>query len=247
MTADSNRKFLLWDASVIIPYYLSQTSKNKKAMSRSKLILDSVRNHRLDAFCFIPNIVIAEVFTAFARDHYSAWDKQITRKYKGGTLDARLFNKAREKFRNDIHNTALFYQYDINRYHILALDLIAPIDKYRKYYRKGHVKSMGASDLLIGAMGMHMSKIHGHNNSTILTADRRMKAIFDDACRKLSKKKAHKLKLDKVSKELKFGEWNGKMYPNVIDLQRCKDSELIKFFGEWPLKTRKIRGKAPKA
>lgn len=242
------RKFLLWDSSVIIPYYMPSATKNAKVIDRSKTILDSVRNHRLDAICFVPNIVVAEVFNAFARETYSTWDPRIYKKYGGAgkSLDRRKYNTARKKFKTDIHNGALFYQYELNRYHILSLDLIAPVDKYLKFYRTKKTQSMGASDLLIGAMGIHLNKIHG-DDFRILTADRRMEAIFAKSCTKLARNTARNLGLTVKAKNLGFQNWEPVLYPKVIDLQRCSLKELKDFFGDWPLKTRKYRGKTPKA
>jgi hypothetical protein len=159
----------------------------------------------------------------------------------------RLYRSAHSKFRKDIHNGALFYQYELNRYHILALDLIAPVDKYKKFYRTERVRSMGASDLLVGAMGMHLTKIHGRQNVVVLTSDRRMDAIFGNACPRLNRNTAKMLGLIEKAQELGFGEWSRELYPYVIDLERCVDAKLLEFFGEWPLNTRKTRGRDPKA
>ena len=245
----SRRLFLLWDASVVIPHYLPKATRNGEVAKRAQIILDAIRHHNLNALCYIPNIVVAEVFAAFDRECYSGWDPQIYKKYgkEGKTLHKKTYNKAREQFRNDIHNGALYYQYDVNRYHILALDLIAPVDKYRKFYRTKQVKSMGASDLLIGAMAVHLSKIHGKDNFLLLTADRRMDAIFSNACPALNANTAEKLGLKSAAKRFGFGKWSPDIYPRVLDLQRVKESKLKEYFGSWPLNVRKTRGEVPKA
>lgn len=241
--------WLLWDSSVVMPYYVPETAKNRKAADRCHIILDAVRNHRLNAHCYIPNLVVAETFAAFDRACYSSWDSQVNRQFggRGRTLDTRRYKTARTRFRRDIHNGRLFYQYDLNRYHILALDLIAPIDKYRKFYRTRNVRSMGAADLLIGAMGCHLSKIHGRDNVRLLTSDRRMEAIFSRAPQQLSQNTARELGLPAAAENLGFGRWNAAIYPKVLDLARCRDAELKEFFGQWPLKTRKFRGRRPRA
>lgn len=244
------RKVLLWDASVVIPYYVPEGTKNSRtAVVRVPIILDAVRHHRLDALCVIPNIVVAEVFATLDKFCYSTWDKQVGNMFggKGKTLDTRLYKSARRKFRADIHNGALFYQHDLGRYHILGLDLIAPVDKHRKFYRKKDVRSMGASDLLIGSMALHLVRIHGRDNVRLLTADRRMHAIFERACSKLKPETARSLGLIDKAKELGFGSWSGDLYPHVLDLERCTDKQLETIFGEWPLSIRKTRNKDPKA
>lgn len=245
----SARKILLWDASVVIPYYVPEGEKNGTAAARVPILLDAIRHHRLDALCLIPNIVVAEVFAAFDRQCYSSWDPQIGKMFggKGKTLDTRKYKTARKGFQADIHNGALFYQHDLGRYHILGLDLIAPVDKHRKFYRTNGVRSMGASDLLIGSMALHLVRVHGRENVRLLTADRRMHAIFDRACSKLKLATAKKLGSVDKAKELGFGPWSGDLYPRVLDLERCSDRDLETFFGEWPVNDRKTRGKDPKA
>ena len=244
----ANRYHLLFDSSVVLPYYLPQATKNKKCASRVKIILDSVRKQRTDAICYIPNICVAEVIANMDRQVYSKWDKQINKQYGGDgkTLHTATYRAARTKFFNDIHNGELFYQYELNRYHILALDLIAPVDKYRKFYRKGRQMSMGAFDLLIGAMALHLKKVHGGEHFALLTGDRRMEAIFASACPNLNQNTAEKLGLVVQAKELGFREWAPEIYPRVVDLQRCTDSSLADFFGEWPLRTKWKPGHAPK-
>lgn len=241
--------YTLWDASVVIPCYVPEATRNSTAAARAKIILDSVRHHRTDAFCYIPNIVVAEVFAAFDREFYSSWDPQIYSKYggQGKSLHGGKYKKARREFRRDIHNGVLLYQLELNRYHILALDLIAPVDKYRKFYRTSNVRSMGASDLLIGAMALHLAKVHGRDNIRLLTADRRMKAIFETAGPSVHPNTRRKMDLASKAKALGFGEWSPEMYPRVLDLERCSTTELSDFFGVWPLATRKLRGIAPKA
>jgi hypothetical protein len=241
--------WLLWDASAVLSYYLPELAPSPKATARTRIILDAVRNHRLVAHCYIPNLVVAESFAALDRACYSKWDSQINRQFggQGRTLDARRRRTIRKRVRRDIHNGRLFYQYDLTRYHILALDLIAPIDKHRKFYRTRNVRSMGASDLLIGAMGIHLAKIHGRERLRLLTTDRRMRAIFDQAPQQLAANTARYLGLPVAAEVLGFGEWAPDLYPRVLDLARCSDSDLNSFFGQWPLSTRKVRGRRPRA
>jgi hypothetical protein len=213
------------------------------------MIIDSARNHRIDTQFYVPNIAVAETFTAFDRACYSKWDNKTGKKFggKGKTLDTRRFKTARDSFRRDIHNGALFYQYDLSRYHILALDLVSPIDKHRKFYRTNNVMSMGASDLLIGGMAIHLSKLLGKENFCLISTDRRMNAIFCKAPYKLKENTITKLELDKAAKELGFHEWTPNIYPNVLDPARCSEQELKKVFGHWPLETRKKTNIKPKA
>jgi hypothetical protein len=244
-----HRKFVLLDTSAILGYYVPEAATSPKAAQRVQILLDAVRHHHADVQLLIPNIAVAEVFCQLARLCYSSWDKQVARKFVGNgkTLDTRRYKTACNNFRRDLHNGALLYQEAVNRYHILALDLIAPIDKYRKFYRSKTTRSMGASDLLIGAMTMHLARVHGKPHVALIANDRRMEAIFAKAGPALKESTAQRLGLVSKSKELGFGDWCTDIYPQVIDLARCTDKKLETFFGAWPLVTRKTRNRAPKA
>lgn len=249
MTEKKARKFVLLDTSSILGYYVPESATNQDSAKRARIILEAVRHHRVDIHLLIPNIVVAEVFCQLARLCYSSWDPQVNKKFggKGKTLDTRRYKSACARFRRDIHNGALLYQEELNRYHILALDLIAPIDKYKKLYRKGNVRSMGTSDLLIGAMALHLSRVHGKENFALISNDRRMEAIFSKSGPTLHLITATNLGLTSKCRELGFGPWCSGIYPHVIDLARCKDSALESFFGHWPMATGKLRNRAPKA
>jgi hypothetical protein len=243
------RKYLLWDTSALIGYYVPQAARNAKAAGRTRILVDSVRHHHTDFQFYIPNIGVAEVFAQLARLCYSTWDPEVNKKFggQGKALHAATYRAARNRFRRDIHNGALFYQYELNRYHILGLDLIAPVDKYRKFYRKGAVRSMGAADLLMGSMAMHLLRLHGRANVALITTDRRMDAIFASACGGLNKNTARTLGLVTTAQELGFGKWGPEIYPNVIDIARCPIGRLKNFCGAWPLPDQKVPRKRPRA
>jgi hypothetical protein len=249
MTEPRPRKFVLLDTSTLLGYYVPEAATNPDSAKRIRVLLEAVRHHRTDVHLLVPNIVVAEVFCQLARNCYSSWDKQVNKKFggKGKTLDTRRYKSACERFRRDIHNGALLYQEELNRYHILALDLIAPVDKYKKFYRNGNVRSMGASDLLIGAMAMHLARVHGKEHFALISNDRRMEAIFSKAGPGLHRNTAAKLGLIAKCEELGFGPLCADVYPKVIDLARCRETVLESFFGHWPMATGKLRNRQPKA
>lgn len=249
MSDFASRKFVLLDTSTVLGYYIPEAATNAESAQRVRTLFESVRHHRSDIHLLIPNIVVAEVFCQLARLCYSFWDRQVNKKFGGNgkTLDTRRYKSACDRFRRDIHNDALLYQEDLNRYHILALDLIAPIDKYRKFYRNNNVRSMGTSDLLIGAMAMHLARVHGRDNFALASNDRRMTAIFARAAPTLNRNTARQLGLIATCEELGFGPWGAEIHPQVLDFARSKESDLNAFFGKWPLITGKIRNRKPKA
>lgn len=245
----SSRKFLLLDTSAILGYYIPEAATNADAAARIRILIEATRHHRADLQLLVPNIVVAEVFCQLARLCYSTWDKQVNRTFggKGKALDTRRYKSARDRFRRDIHNGGLLYQMDLGRYHILALDLIAPVDKHRKIYRSKNTKSMGTDDLLIGGMALHLVKTHGKDNFAVIANDRRMVSVFSKTSPNLNRMTAINLGLTSKSRELGFGEWCSDIYPQVLDLARCKDSDLKTFFEIWPLPTGKLRNVDPKA
>lgn len=265
LKGDTTRKYLLWDTSALLGYYVPEAATRAangspaRAHECSKTIIDSSRHHRCDVQLYVPNIVIAEVFSNLDQLCFSHWDTRVNRTFGGAgkTMHATRYRTVRNKFRKDIRNGALFYQYELNRYHILALDLIAPIDKYKKHYRerknmkgekiKKQIRPMGPTDLLICAMALHLARLHGTENVALVSCDRRMKAIFSGAPKTLKKTTVGKLGLDARAKDLGFGEWSPTLYPRTLDPLRSTSKELELFFGAWPLDTKKISRKEPKA
>src|SRR5712664_704814 len=126
----------LLDANITAVYYLARSMKNAKAakvVERIRNIVDSVRTKGSDHFLDIPNICIAEVFGVFAKYAFGKWNRHL----KGmKTIDKRVYEGLIEQFQEDIHNGRVLYQYELSRYHILAQDLVAPIDHYFQHRRE---------------------------------------------------------------------------------------------------------------
>jgi hypothetical protein len=114
----------------------------------------------------------------------------------GGTIDTRIYQSLCEQFQKDIHNARLLYQLELNRYHVLALDLVAPIDHYFKIRRtQKFSRPSGTFDQLIVAMSIHLAHVHGQNNVAILTADSRLTDLVTKCRTPISTKTVQKLKL----------------------------------------------------
>jgi hypothetical protein len=105
-----SKRYLLWDASALVPYYVPEGTRSSKVAERVRIIVEAVRNHRTEASCFIPNIVIAEVFATIDKLHYSTWDRGVRRMYGGNgrSLHGKRHSRARRKLRDHIHNGTLF-------------------------------------------------------------------------------------------------------------------------------------------
>jgi hypothetical protein len=232
------RRYVLLDASVVIDYFISDPRKVRSS-GRINTIVESVRKRAVDeVVLLIPNVCIPEVFGAFAKHALSTWNRQSLR------LDRRRYRTLRDAFRRYLHNGAVFQQYELTRYHVLATDLIAPVDHwYRLQHR--NAQPMGAIDHLVLAMGVSLCRLNGHDAVAILTSDARMSRAVRRA-KSLSASQTAALNLLGRASELGY-RWRPEIYPRVIDLQRMPDSALRDLFGAWPLPTRSPRGIEPRA
>jgi len=242
------RRFVLLDANIVAGYYLPESLESVQAKKRIKNIIDAVRNGgTLEVLLFIPNLCIPEVFAVFAKYGFAIWERSVKRNLPKGIKKTR-YKEIRENFRSDLHRGSLLQPIELNRYHILAADLISPVDANFEYYRnrqnrktKRYKKMMGAADHTIIGMGINLSKIHGRNNFAILTADRRLADILTRA-NSVNKNTAKRLGLVKTAQELGL-EYGANIYPYVINLANATKNELRRFFGVWPLPMKPINKK----
>jgi len=230
-----DRRFYLLDASVVAPYYLAACARNSRVPARIRMIVDAVRTRYLDCLLYIPNFCIAETFGVLAKYAYCWYDDRVRRSLKGKLLDKRVYDNLCRQFHEDIHNGNVFLQYELGRYHVLAYDLIAPVDYHYQVFRKREYRKtpMGTFDLLIISMGIILSKVHKRENTAILTADRRLALIAQRACR-LRKETARKLRILRVAESLGL-EFSPEIYPRVINLAGASNAQLKQEFGMWPL------------
>jgi hypothetical protein len=163
---------------------------------------------------------------------FGRWNPHVKKK---GTIDKRVYQSLVEQFQEDIHNGKFIYHLELNRYHILGINLVAPIDHYYKYYRsKKKVCPMGTFDHLIISMGISLSHIHGRDNVCIVSADERLTDILAK-CNAISNPSTIvKLKLD-IAKEVIGKPFNKELFPKCINLKTARKTELKNIFGCWPL------------
>jgi len=166
--------FLLLDSNVTAGYYLPRSLNSKKARERIEIIFNSIRSKKNEHFLYIPNFCVAEVFSVFMKHSFGHWNRHL----KKGTIDSRVYKSLVKQFRDDIHNGKFIYHLELNRYHILGIDLVAPIDHYYKISKKRSISPMGTFDHLIISMGIHLSHIHGSKNVCIVSADDRLTNIL---------------------------------------------------------------------
>jgi hypothetical protein len=225
--------YALLDANVTAGYYLARSLNSQVAQKRITSIIDSVRTGGSKHFFYIPNICIAETFSVFMKHAFGKWNPHLKHKK---TIDKRVYEHLVQQFQKDIHNGRVLYQYELSRYHILAINLVAPIDHYFQHTRgkkRRHVP-MGTFDHLYVAMGIHLAHIHGPENVVLLTADDRVANIVGRCQHGIAPNTVRKLKL-KIAQEVTGRTFSPALFPRCLNLKTATRTELKEVFGAWPL------------
>lgn len=229
---------MLLDANIVAGYYLPRSLNSLRARSRIRMLLDSVRSRSSSHFLYVPNFSIAEAFGVFAKHSFGKWNPHLKHK---GTIDTRVYSSMCKQFSADIHNGALFTQYELSRYHILGVDLVAPIDHYYQITRKKgrrHVPA-GAFDQLIVSMGIQLTHIHGSGNVAIVTTDDRLTRLVEKCRSGIKAPVIKKLKLDRAT-GLTGRAFGPSIFPDIVDLSDATKADLTRVFGQWPLPQGKV-------
>lgn len=233
------RRVCLFDTSVLVPYYLADATKFPIVTTRMRTLVESVRSGASEHFFYVPNFCIAETFSTFMKYAFSKWNPQL----KGPLLDKRIHKSLRSQFQADIHNAKLFYHYELSRYHVLAINLVAPIDHHFKMTRKRSKKTRpvapaGTFDQLIVSMALHLVKIHGDDEVALVTADDRLARLINKCRKPLTATVKKKLGVDDAE-TLTGVSFSPSSFPIPLNLKTAKDDELAAFFGEWPIQSAK--------
>jgi len=232
------RHYVLLDACVPAAHY-APTSATSSTLKARATALVTGRSDHFDMQMLIPNFCIAEVFAVFEKYRWGhTWNKHVK---KANTLSPAAFTKARTEFSGAIHNGAKIIQVELDRYHVLSVDLISPINNAYKISRirggdraKERAKNMRPAstyDMLIAAMGIWLVKLHGRDNVTIVTGDRR---LSDVTYRAQSPKRSKPMKdhLSQVAQRLGLA-YGPDLYPEAIDLAHATKAELRGRFPRW--------------
>lgn len=239
--------YLLLDANVTAAYYLPRSTKSAKVRERIESIFDSVRSGETNHFFYLPNFCVAEVFSVFMKYSFGRWNQHVK---ATGTIDTRHYNRIVEQFQSDIHNGQFICHYELSRYHVLGINLVAPVDHYfqisraRIKRRKGKkisekrvrpsVVPMGTVDHLIISMGLHLTRIHGRDNVAILSSDDRLTDILAKCKSGIPTATIRKLKLSEAE-ALTGISFRPESFPKHANLKDATNKELDALFGVWPL------------
>jgi len=227
--------YVLLDANVAAANYLPRSMRSKKAGKRIRNMFDSVRSGATEHFFYMPNFCIAEVFSVFMKYTFGKWNRHVD-----NALDTRVYNSLVKQFQSDIHNAKLIYHYELSRYHVLAINLVAPIDHYyqisrsSRRNRRKNVIPMGTFDHLVIAMGIHLAHIHGPDKVVVVTCDDRLNNVLRKCRSGIPKETMKKLKLDKA-KDLTGIEFKPSIFPACVNLKYATNNSIKDTFGACPL------------
>ncbi len=232
--------YCLLDANVTAAYYCQSTTRSSKVVDRMRILIESVRSGETKHFFYIPNFCIAEVFSVFAKHKYSRWNTHVK-----SLIDLRVYKKIRKQFQDDIHNANLFYHYELSRYHVLAVNLVSPIDHYYRMKRRRKSKTKkktsskpvipsGTFDQLLIGMAVHLVKIHGPGKVVVVTADERLSMLIEKCRANIVRDTRRRLGLDEASAFTGI-PFRPDSFPIVINMQKASVKKLKLVFGEWPL------------
>lgn len=238
---DEELKYLLFDTNVVAAYYLPHSHKSQKLRERTKSIFDAKRSGGEDLFFYLPNFCVAEVFSVFMKHSFSSWNRHVK-----STIDTRIYKRLVGQFQADIHNANLIYHYELSRYHVLGVNLVAPVDHYFQFSRhvggkKKNLSPMGTYDHMIISMGIQLTKIHGQGNVGIISGDDRLINILKKCRAKIPDSTIKKLRLDQCE-SITGIPFRPEVFPVPLNLKDATTGELGKFFGRWPLQI----GQVPK-
>jgi len=174
------------------------------------------------------------VFAVFEKYRWGrTWNRQVKER---NTLTPTQYANARKTFKEAIRNGSKIMQVDLNRYHVLCSDLVAPINAKYQIRRKSANKQpkkvpAGAFDVLILAMSIWLQEQHGKDSFVVATGDSR---LADVAARAKSESLAGVLRghLKGIAESLGF-EYEPGLYPEVVNLVHCKKGELDNHFPDW--------------
>ena len=227
-------KYVLLDANVVAAFYLPHVHRFQNARDRIKIIFDAARSNGEEIFLYLPNFCVAEVFGVFMKHSFSSWNRYVTR-----TIDTRIYDSLVKQFQSDIHNGSLIYHYELNRYHVLGINLVAPVDHYFQHRRRipgrgTNLVPMGTLDQLIISMGVQLVRLHGEKNVAIVSADDRLTEIASKCKSNIPPATIKKLKLDRCEAIVGV-PFAPQSFPVPLNLKSCTIRQLSDFFGRWPL------------
>ncbi len=177
--------FYLLDTSAAAHHYIP----DKDITPQIDLILE--QQALTKAFAFIPQFCVSELFNTFAKIHFrkkesypEEYQEQYLQDFKPLSKDE--YKEVCDNFKEDMKFGKIFYNYELNRYHIFNADYIIPFEhqvnliKTNPKTKKEEPWLLSSFDILVISMGMELTKINGPDSTYLLTCDKRMKIVTDN-------------------------------------------------------------------
>ena len=233
-----SRHYVLLDACVPAAHYAQKSTQNVTLLERATSLLTG-KSPDVDIRFLIPNFCIAEVFSVFEKYRWGrTWNKHVK---IGNMLNSAEFKAARRDFSEAIHNGSKILQLELDRYHILCVDLVSPINNAYKINRNRgskaarerakRVNPASTYDMLVAAMGIWLAQQHGPENFTVVTGDER---LTDVLARARSAKRSVPMRAHLTHIAARLGlKYSAEIYPHVIDLAHAKKADLRARFPNW--------------
>lgn len=227
------RHYVLLDANVPAAMFAAKTTGNQTLRSRAAALLSGSAPD-FDVQFLIPNFCIAEVFAVFEKYRWGrTWNPHVK---PANTLTQIEFETARAGFRSAIHNASGILQVELDRYHVLCVDLISPVNNAYKIKRnrggkKKQSRPGSTYDMLIAAMGIWLAQQHGRENFTVVTGDQRLADVLYRA-KSVALSQTIKAHLTDTAAALGL-TYGPSLYPEVIDLAHASKTELKTRFPNW--------------
>lgn len=227
------RHYVLLDANVPAAAFAPKTTGNQTLLARASAMLKG-STPDFDVKFLMPNFCIAEAFAVFEKYRWGrTWNAHVK---AINTLTPTEFVNARAGFRSAIHNASGILQVELDRYHVLCVDLISPVNNAYKINRNRGGKKKPSRpgstyDMLIAAMGIWLAQQHGRGNFTIVTGDQRLADVLYRA-RSVALSRAISTHLTDTAASLGL-TYGPDLYPEAIDLAHASKAELRARFPNW--------------
>lgn len=182
------KKHILVDACVAAAAFAPKTTRSVHLVEPAGALLLNGSSMTCQPQFLIPSFCSGETFAVFEKHRWGAsWNEQVSAKTR---LTPSRFRAARKAFHEAIHNGKTLLQVELNRYHVLCLDLVAPINAAYRIKRdrtvkgrtvKKNVSPASTYDLLIVAMGIWLQRQLGVENFVVATGDERVALVVKRA------------------------------------------------------------------
>lgn len=202
----------LFDASAAVEIYLPRSERASKIVRH---VLEQKATYH-QATLFIPNFCVAEVLNCLARKHFDPPQSEAA-------ISREQYESCLRKFREHVHWGKTLYPYDLNRYHVIAADLIVPAEhSIQRRYSHDHLSTF---DILIITMACELAYTSRRDDTYLMTCDKRLKLV----CKGLKQTDFSKLAVTGPLGELESRRWQ---VPNCLYLPELQRAELPRVPGQ---------------